>query len=105
MGGEPPKAPYGFVQYCAAFQKLPRWLALLCRAIFRSPRTLPIIRLSTPRCARGLWGARCYFEHEAVVREYDRLSPLNCLRLVRRTAISQGEGVWRSSRHNGSTWM
>ncbi len=42
--------------------------------------------------------------HEAVVREYDRLSPLNCLRLVRRTAISQGEGVWRSPRHNGSTW-
>src|SRR2546430_4402313 len=49
-------------------------------------------------------GARCYFEHEAVVREYDRLSPLNCLRLVRRTAISQGEGVWRSPRPNGSTW-
>src|SRR6266576_3090171 len=26
---------------------------------------------------------------------HDQLSPLNCLRLVRRTAISQGEGVWR----------
>src|SRR5256886_8378594 len=35
---------------------------------------------------------------------HDRLSLFNCLRLVGRTAISHGERVWRSPRHNGSTW-